>query len=310
MCCPGGTGRLPGGRRGGRTSTNKGDCILLYVDCRCVVHVHMPTCPPHAFVCVPCTNPIQSMLCLSHQVTSARPGRKGPGWWWWWGGRGSRAGEAQLSAPRHGTHQLHAPAPKCPCRGGVAPRWPQLWLVALYILIARASPAVRLGIVAAIALITATNFPERLWKSQLSRLAVMCGVIFFFTAIGADGIPPLLQASDAPPTPPPNGFRPSPRAQTCASSLLPTHLLYPARTVVRPGHPASKQASIKQLMGPSPGVARPSPLCRPAPPGLQPPALRCPLGPHCPCPKRPTHPFPTHPRTRPPPAAPRAARLP
>ncbi len=69
----------------------------------------------------------------------------------------------------------------------------QLWLVALYVLIARATPGMRVGIAAAIALLTATSLPSRLWRAQLNRLALICALIFVFTAIGSDGVPPLLQ---------------------------------------------------------------------------------------------------------------------
>lgn len=69
----------------------------------------------------------------------------------------------------------------------------QLWLVALYVVIARSAPPVRVGIAAGMALVTIINMPARLWKSQLSRLGILCAVIFVFTAIGSDGIPPVLQ---------------------------------------------------------------------------------------------------------------------
>lgn len=73
----------------------------------------------------------------------------------------------------------------------------QLWLVAIYLLIARASPVLRLGIAASVALITVTNFPPRLWQSQLKRLGILCGLIFLFTALGSDGVPPVLQVHGA-----------------------------------------------------------------------------------------------------------------
>ncbi len=70
---------------------------------------------------------------------------------------------------------------------------PQLWLVALYVIIARASPVMRIGVAATVAAITASTLPPRLWRSQLSRLAAICALIFVFTAIGSDGVPPVLQ---------------------------------------------------------------------------------------------------------------------
>lgn len=74
----------------------------------------------------------------------------------------------------------------------------QLWLVAIYILIARATPWLRVGIAGVVAGLTMLTLPPRLWGAQLKRLGLICGLIFVFTAIGADGVPPLLQAR-APP---------------------------------------------------------------------------------------------------------------
>lgn len=74
----------------------------------------------------------------------------------------------------------------------------QLWLVAIYVLIARATPWLRLGIAGVVAALTVATLPRRLWEAQLRRLLFICGLIFVFTAIGADGVPPLLQARAAP----------------------------------------------------------------------------------------------------------------
>ncbi|KAG2453352.1 hypothetical protein HYH02_001576 [Chlamydomonas schloesseri] len=76
----------------------------------------------------------------------------------------------------------------------------QVWLVALYLMIARASPAIRLAISGTVALVTMANFPPRLWQSQLRRLALLCGFIFLSTLLLADSVPPLLQTR-APPLP-------------------------------------------------------------------------------------------------------------
>lgn len=65
--------------------------------------------------------------------------------------------------------------------------------MALYLMIARASPAIRLAISGSVALVTMANFPERLWQSQLRRLALLCGFIFMTTLLLADSVPPLLQ---------------------------------------------------------------------------------------------------------------------
>ncbi|GLI66576.1 hypothetical protein VaNZ11_010493 [Volvox africanus] len=74
----------------------------------------------------------------------------------------------------------------------------QIWLVAMYLLIARASPAIRLAIAGTVASITVANFPRRLWQSQLRRLALLCGFIFLSTLLLVDGMPPMLQTR-APP---------------------------------------------------------------------------------------------------------------
>ncbi|KAF5831445.1 cobalt transport protein-domain-containing protein [Dunaliella salina] len=76
----------------------------------------------------------------------------------------------------------------------------QLWLVALYFMIARATPALRIGIAMTIALITILVYPPRLWQSQLRRLGLLCGAIFLLTALGADGVPPVLQPRAPPPS--------------------------------------------------------------------------------------------------------------
>lgn len=69
----------------------------------------------------------------------------------------------------------------------------QLWLVVLFVVIARSAPTVRVAVAAGIAAVTAANLPPRLWRSQLARLAALCGLIFVLTALGADGVPPVLQ---------------------------------------------------------------------------------------------------------------------
>jgi len=51
----------------------------------------------------------------------------------------------------------------------------QLWLVALYFMIARATPAMRIGIALTIVLITIVVYPPRLWQSQV-RAVLFCPV--------------------------------------------------------------------------------------------------------------------------------------
>ena len=44
----------------------------------------------------------------------------------------------------------------------------QLWLVALYFMIARATPTLRIGVALSIVLVTILVYPPRLWQSQVS----------------------------------------------------------------------------------------------------------------------------------------------
>lgn len=74
----------------------------------------------------------------------------------------------------------------------------QLWLLMLYVIIARATPLLRVGIAGVIAGLTVTCLPRRLWVSQLKRLGFICGLILVFTAIGSDSVPPLLQQHSVP----------------------------------------------------------------------------------------------------------------
>lgn len=111
---------------------------------------------------------------------------------------------AACSVPSVLCYQLSSTPPPLPpaphCHFLPPPDTPQLWLVALYVIIARASPAMRIAIAATVAALSVATLPPRLWRSQLKRLAIICAVIFVFTALGADGVPPLLQARAPPPS--------------------------------------------------------------------------------------------------------------
>lgn len=99
----------------------------------------------------------------------------------------------QHLAQQHPTHLTRLAAPPPP------PACTQLWLLMLYVLIARATPLLRLGIAGVVAAFTVTCLPRRLWVSQFKRLGFICGLIFVFTALGADGVPPVLQQHSLPP---------------------------------------------------------------------------------------------------------------
>lgn len=75
----------------------------------------------------------------------------------------------------------------------------QLWIIAILILISRGSTSLRLIITGIIALATIIALPPRIWKPQLIRLAGITGLIFVFTAIGSDGVPPVLVNRSLPP---------------------------------------------------------------------------------------------------------------
>lgn len=91
-----------------------------------------------------------------------------------------------LPEPRSPLHSVHAAIK-------------QAWLVAIFLLIARAAPQVRLGMAALVTLTTVICLPVRLWKAQLSRLGLLCLVMFTFTAIGGDGAASVLQPRAPPP---------------------------------------------------------------------------------------------------------------
>lgn len=69
----------------------------------------------------------------------------------------------------------------------------QLWLLALYVAVARSPPFARVGMAAGVAALTVATQPARLWRPQLLRLTAICAFIFLGAALGADGVPPLLQ---------------------------------------------------------------------------------------------------------------------
>lgn len=61
----------------------------------------------------------------------------------------------------------------------------QLWTVGVLLVMARASPPVRLAIAVLLLAATVSALPPRLWRPQLARLGGLCAVLFFFTLIGA-----------------------------------------------------------------------------------------------------------------------------
>jgi general transcription factor 3C polypeptide 2 len=59
--------------------------------------------------------------------------------------------------------------------------------VATLLIMARASPPVRLAVALLLVGATVGALPRRLWQPQLARLGGLCGVLFFFALIGAGG---------------------------------------------------------------------------------------------------------------------------
>ncbi|KAL3695924.1 hypothetical protein R1sor_010000 [Riccia sorocarpa] len=78
------------------------------------------------------------------------------------------------------------------------PRVKQAWLVALVVLPARAHISVRVGMVGLLILATICSLPRRIWQDQLGRMFLLSGFLFVLTALGTDGVPPVVQ----PRTPP------------------------------------------------------------------------------------------------------------
>ncbi|KAK9834986.1 hypothetical protein WJX81_002240 [Elliptochloris bilobata] len=91
-----------------------------------------------------------------------------------------------VPAPRTALHDVHAVIK-------------QVWLLLLLLLLARASLGARFALAAATAALSAVALPPGLWRPQLRRLGGLAALLFVFTAIGADGVPPVLQPRSVPP---------------------------------------------------------------------------------------------------------------
>lgn len=74
----------------------------------------------------------------------------------------------------------------------------EIWILAVVVFMARASAVMRLGIATGCALLTAAALPSRLWKPQLRRLGLLALLLFVLTAIGSDGVPPMMQQRHPP----------------------------------------------------------------------------------------------------------------
>lgn len=74
----------------------------------------------------------------------------------------------------------------------------QLWLISIYVIIARSPPVARAGVALLVAVTSMFVLPRRLWTSQLKRLGLFCAFLMLMTALFSDGVPPVLQPRDPP----------------------------------------------------------------------------------------------------------------
>ncbi|XP_077219473.1 cobalt ion transmembrane transporter [Tasmannia lanceolata] len=80
------------------------------------------------------------------------------------------------------------------------PRIKLVWLLALVLLPARSHIVMRLGLVIYLALLSIWTLPTHVWTDQLGRVALLSGILFLMLGLGSDGVPPLVQLRNPPPT--------------------------------------------------------------------------------------------------------------
>ncbi|KAL0323543.1 UNVERIFIED_CONTAM: protein ABCI12, chloroplastic [Sesamum angustifolium] len=81
----------------------------------------------------------------------------------------------------------------------VDPRIKIAWLLALVILPAKSNMAMRLGVVIYLALLSIWIQPTEVWKDQLGRVTLLCGILFVLLGLSTDSAPSLL-CSRSPPS--------------------------------------------------------------------------------------------------------------
>ncbi|KAL2244095.1 protein ABCI12, chloroplastic [Sesamum indicum] len=81
----------------------------------------------------------------------------------------------------------------------VDPRIKMAWLLALVILPAKSNMAMRLGVVICLALLSIWIQPTEVWKDQLGRVTLLCGILFVLLGLSTDSAPSLL-CSRSPPS--------------------------------------------------------------------------------------------------------------
>lgn len=97
-------------------------------------------------------------------------------------------------------------------------------LLAVLLLAARSPPTARAATAAAVAIVTAVTLPPPLARAQLRRVAGVAAFIFFLTAIGAEGVPPPLQARA--PAPALAGLPPLPTPTASSYSYVLFHFAF------------------------------------------------------------------------------------
>jgi len=95
------------------------------------------------------------------------------------------------------TPSSYVPEPVTPLHR-VHARAKLMLLVATLLLSARSPPPARAALAAAVVGVTAALLPPRLAKPQLVRVGKVAAFLFVLTAIGAEGVPPMLQPRGAP----------------------------------------------------------------------------------------------------------------
>jgi len=81
----------------------------------------------------------------------------------------------------------------------VDPRIKQAWLLALLLLPVRSSLPVRCGVDLFLIGLAMSMLPTPVWKPQLTQLALLCTIVYVFTALGSDSVPVLAQLRSPPP---------------------------------------------------------------------------------------------------------------
>ncbi|PIN08515.1 hypothetical protein CDL12_18907 [Handroanthus impetiginosus] len=80
----------------------------------------------------------------------------------------------------------------------VDPRIKMAWLLTLVILPAKSDLTMRVGVVIYLALLSIWIQPTEVWKDQLGRVTLLCGILFVLLGFGTDGAPSLLSSRSPP----------------------------------------------------------------------------------------------------------------